>query len=165
MGCHFLLQGIFLTQGSNLGLLLCRQTLYPLNHQGSWMGSEFPLKMRVYMGRIREEDLPAGSPSVFPPRHGSHSAQSLRSDQRKCLLLRKDMSLSVHPLSGPQAQSLSIENLDDVRIPFPSVLRTKGKQSTQPKPQELWLQARKSRTGLPHSQESSGGLLSVLACK
>ena len=35
VGCHFLLQGIFLTQGSNLGLLHCRQTLYPLSHQGS----------------------------------------------------------------------------------------------------------------------------------
>ena len=32
VGCHFLLQGIFLTQGSNPGLLHCRQTLYPLSH-------------------------------------------------------------------------------------------------------------------------------------
>ena len=31
---HFLLQGIFLTQGSNLGLLHGRQILYHLNHQG-----------------------------------------------------------------------------------------------------------------------------------
>ena len=35
MGCHFLLQGIFLTQGSNAGLPPCRQTLYRLSHQGS----------------------------------------------------------------------------------------------------------------------------------
>ena len=35
MGCHFLLQGIFPTQGSNQGLPHCRQTLYPLSHQGS----------------------------------------------------------------------------------------------------------------------------------
>ena len=35
VGCHFLLQGIFPTQGSNLGLLHCRQTLYRLSHQGS----------------------------------------------------------------------------------------------------------------------------------
>ena len=35
VGCHFLLQGIFLTQGSNPGLLHCRQTLYPLSHQRS----------------------------------------------------------------------------------------------------------------------------------
>ena len=33
--CLFLLQGIFPTQGSNLGLLHCRQTLYRLSHQGS----------------------------------------------------------------------------------------------------------------------------------
>ena len=35
MGCHSLLQGIFPIQGSNLGLLHCRQILYYLSHQGS----------------------------------------------------------------------------------------------------------------------------------
>ena len=35
VGYHFLLQGIFLTQGSNLGLPHFRQTLYYLSHQGS----------------------------------------------------------------------------------------------------------------------------------
>ena len=35
MGCHALLQGIFLTQGLNLGVLNCRQILYQLSHQGS----------------------------------------------------------------------------------------------------------------------------------
>ena len=35
VGCHFLLQGIFPTQGSNPGLPPCRQTLYRLSHQGS----------------------------------------------------------------------------------------------------------------------------------
>ena len=35
VGCHFLLQGIFPTQGSNPSLLHCRQTLYCLSHQGS----------------------------------------------------------------------------------------------------------------------------------
>ena len=34
VGCHFLLQGIFLTQGLNLGLLHCRRFLYRLSHQG-----------------------------------------------------------------------------------------------------------------------------------
>ena len=33
--CHFLLHGIFPSQGLNPGLLHCRQTLYPLSHQGS----------------------------------------------------------------------------------------------------------------------------------
>ena len=35
VGSHSLLQGIFLTQGLNPGLLYCRQILYHLNHQGS----------------------------------------------------------------------------------------------------------------------------------
>ena len=35
MGCHALLQGIFPTQGLNLGLLHCRQILYHLRYQGS----------------------------------------------------------------------------------------------------------------------------------
>ena len=35
VGCPALLQGVFLTQGSNLGLLHCRQILYQLSHHGS----------------------------------------------------------------------------------------------------------------------------------
>ena len=35
MGSHSTLQGIFLTQGSNPGLLHCRRILYRLSHQGS----------------------------------------------------------------------------------------------------------------------------------
>ena len=42
IGCHDLLQGIFPTQGSNLGLPHCRQILYHLSHQGS------PAKPGVY---------------------------------------------------------------------------------------------------------------------
>ena len=34
VGCRFLLQGIFPTQGSNPGLPHCRQTFYHLSHQG-----------------------------------------------------------------------------------------------------------------------------------
>ena len=33
VGCHFLLQGIFPTQGSNPGLPHCRLTLYHLSYQ------------------------------------------------------------------------------------------------------------------------------------
>ena len=35
VGCHSLLQGIFLTQGLNLGLPHCRQILYQVSHQES----------------------------------------------------------------------------------------------------------------------------------
>ena len=44
VGCHFLLQRIFPTQGSNLGLPHCRQTLYPLSHQESCIKWEEDLK-------------------------------------------------------------------------------------------------------------------------
>jgi len=36
VGSHSLHQGIFWTQGWNLGLLHCRQILYHLSHQGMW---------------------------------------------------------------------------------------------------------------------------------
>ena len=35
VSCHFLLQGIFLTQGSNSGLLHWQADSWPLSHQGS----------------------------------------------------------------------------------------------------------------------------------
>ena len=40
VGCHFLLQGIFPTHGLNPVLLHCRQTLYPLSHQGIPQGNQ-----------------------------------------------------------------------------------------------------------------------------
>ena len=39
VGCHFLLQEIFWTQGLNPGLPHCRQTLYHLRHQGGPCGN------------------------------------------------------------------------------------------------------------------------------
>ena len=43
VGSRSLLQGIFLTQGLSPGLLHCRQTLYPLSHQGSpWVALTHP---------------------------------------------------------------------------------------------------------------------------
>ena len=39
MGCHFFLQGIFPTQGSNPGLLQCRRILDHLSHHRSPVGS------------------------------------------------------------------------------------------------------------------------------
>ena len=48
VGCHLLLQRIFPTQGSKLGLINCKQTLYPLSHQGSqrWRSSIQSAKTR-----------------------------------------------------------------------------------------------------------------------
>ena len=46
VGCHFLLQGSFPTQGLNLGLPHCRQILYCLSHQGS------PVCMYIYRANL-----------------------------------------------------------------------------------------------------------------
>ena len=54
MDCHFLLQGIFPTQGWNPGLLHCRQTLYRLSHRGS---PEIEMALR----------LPFQFECLFPP--------------------------------------------------------------------------------------------------
>ena len=45
MGCHALLQGIFPTQGLNLGVLNCRQILYHLSHQGSLTENTFETEL------------------------------------------------------------------------------------------------------------------------
>src|SRR5574337_1107739 len=47
VGCHFLLQGNFLTQGSNLGLPHCRQTLYHLSHKGSPRKHKHIVKLNI----------------------------------------------------------------------------------------------------------------------
>ena len=49
VGCHFLLQRIFPTQGSNLGLLHCRQMLYHLSHQGRQ--ALYTKTLEMHMGR------------------------------------------------------------------------------------------------------------------
>jgi len=41
VGCHFLLQGIFLTQGSKLSFLYWQADSLPLNHLGSPQSWEF----------------------------------------------------------------------------------------------------------------------------
>ena len=77
MGCHFLLQGIFLTQGSNLGLPHCGQMLYCLSHQGIPCLNKYLLLnimlsytlMSIYDIRL-----------LCPP--GAHSTQQMELDHR-----------------------------------------------------------------------------------
>ena len=54
VGCHFLLQGIFPTQGSNMGFLHCRQTLFlfepprkPIDHTYSRQKRKIECKIKV----------------------------------------------------------------------------------------------------------------------
>ena len=53
LGCHALLQGIFLTQRSNPGLLDCRWILYHLSHQGrNIFWKENPKHNPVYLWKM-----------------------------------------------------------------------------------------------------------------
>ena len=60
VGCHFLLQEIFPTQGSNLGLPYCRQTHYHLSQQGS-----DNLRLRFSHVPSLSQELPAKSNFVL----------------------------------------------------------------------------------------------------
>ena len=55
VGCHFLLQGIFPTQGWNPGLLHCRRILYQLSPQGSPHIHQDGLIKRTDMGRVGKD--------------------------------------------------------------------------------------------------------------
>ena len=68
VGCHCLLQGIFLTQGSNSGLLYCRQILYYLSYRRSphdnIAAQRLCLAMRKKLSLFTAAHLPL---SRFPP--------------------------------------------------------------------------------------------------
>ena len=56
MGCYFLLQGIFLTHGSNQDLLHCRQILYQLSYQGcKWPFFLCPLMVSPPQRQVERE--------------------------------------------------------------------------------------------------------------
>ena len=60
---HALLQGIFLTQGSNPGLLHCSQILYHLSHQGSLCGGRCEMQS---FSRFVSLALTQGSQDLVP---------------------------------------------------------------------------------------------------
>ena len=69
MDCHFLLQGIFLTQGSNPGLLQllrCRVDSLPLSHLGSPSSQSGPLPFNPWLGLW---------PLPHPPLRSPHKGQ------------------------------------------------------------------------------------------
>ena len=59
VGCHFLLQGIFPTQGLNPGLLHCRQTLYWLSHQG--------IPFTLWRKKRKESEVAQSCPTLCNP--------------------------------------------------------------------------------------------------
>ena len=74
VGCHFLLQRIVLTQGSNPGLLHCRQMLYYLSHQAKVPSlSSVQFSRSVLSDSLRPHELQHTSPPCPSPSPGVHS--------------------------------------------------------------------------------------------
>ena len=63
MGCHFLLQGIVLTQGLKPGLLHCRQILHHLSHQGTWY--LYPFTSYILISLKHKSDAMTLLPKIF----------------------------------------------------------------------------------------------------
>ena len=93
MDCHFLLQGIFPTQGSNPGLPHCRQMLYRLSHQGS---------------EIQCAMAPPG-PHTATTEPYATSRESVRWNRRSCMLqlrpkaVKETNAFFKSPMKAPDA--------------------------------------------------------------
>ena len=92
VGCHFLLQRIFPTQGSNLGFPHCRQTLYRLSYQESpYKGLECKSRKSRNTWSNRQiwpwgtEWGRAKANRVLPREHTGHSKHPLPTKQEKTL--------------------------------------------------------------------------------
>ena len=73
VGCHSLLPRIFPTQGSNYGLLYCRQTLYQLNHQGIPHQSISQFSCSVMSNSLQPHGLQHARPPCLLPTPGVYS--------------------------------------------------------------------------------------------
>ena len=76
VGCHFLLQRVFLTQISNLGFAHCRQILYHLSHQGSPLAPQPGIKPT--RPALEGEVLTTGPPGRSQWRRSSEAHQLSR---------------------------------------------------------------------------------------
>ena len=86
VGCHALLEGIFLTQGLNPGLRHCRQILYHLSHQGSPIQREaaFTCNIDLTGPSCRTEKVFLAWVSVLRPQIYPNPHQSSRFGRTRC---------------------------------------------------------------------------------
>ena len=123
MGCRFLLQGIFLTQGSNPGLLHCRQTLYRLSYQESpYKGLEC---------KSRKSRNTWSNRQIWPWNIEWSRAKANR------IMLREHTGHSKHPLPTTQEKTVH------VYITRWSTLKSDWLYSLQPKMEKLYTVSKK----------------------
>ena len=100
VGCHFLLQGIFPTQGSNPGLLHCRQILHRLSHQGShhgWQRHHQMVKVSTTIIRVVVQSLICVQLSGTPCTTAHQSSLSFTISHTLCKFMSTEsVTLSNH---------------------------------------------------------------------
>ena len=86
VGCHSLLQGIFLTPVLNLGLLHCRQILYHLSLQGSLVyNTTIANKKRLYLIKSAAyKGLLRGTLYVFEQKQGYKFRRGKKMQSKLC---------------------------------------------------------------------------------
>ena len=92
VGYHFLLQGIFPTQGSNPGLSHCRQTLYHLSHQRSPFYLSLLLFGTLFSWQIEGEKVEAMTDFIFLDSKITVDGDCSHEIKRSLLLGRKAMT-------------------------------------------------------------------------
>ena len=147
VGCHFLLQGIFPTKGSNSGLPSCVQTLCCLSHQGSLVQNILKVCPCIYLSNTYQV-LPQDKRLLD---HRKPCLPSWRlaweTDNRPHKWMRKYSCDS-------DAEDRSVENRlgREVRESFPGEVRIEETERAG-----LELQHPKGRRGAhPRSQEKMG---------
>ena len=115
VGCHFLLQGIFPSQGLNLGLLHCRQILYQLSYEGSHDEDNGPVPPTLQQATA-DLHLP------LPDTHG-HSQESLSQSLVGSLLLSPGSWCAEHFVCALQESISPVLCKFYKQIPLPSKVK------------------------------------------
>ena len=114
MGCHSLLQGIFVTQGLNLGLLYCRQILY----QGATRESSFHKGPCLVFGFLECTRVTLSWQRVAP-----HPPTFSR-PSGPCMALRHQHSLIVHMITSEMMSGLEPQYWEQSRMICWALCRT-----------------------------------------
>ena len=106
VGCHFLLQGIFLTQGSNLGLI-CRQILYQLSTREYLLQDKSRNNVKVKLSGPEEVVLGLTFPTHtrYRPQPRPHAVTPARSLNSAMPLLPR-LQLSSFPILEQKSHRL-----------------------------------------------------------
>ena len=108
VGCHFFLQGIFLSQKSNPGLLHCRQIIYHLSHQGSLEKGKAGLRTGLYLVPVATIQ-PLSYVRLFAPPWTATHQNPLSSTIFQSLL--RFMSIETVMLFNPQNSYVEVPTL------------------------------------------------------